>query len=127
MVVYTSIINVIALFGAVITTNIIATMAFIFVFGLTYAPRASLTYVWALELTTRDSESHYSMLSMLFDSMCLLVLGLYFLAFHSMAVLLYLVCAVQTVAIVLMVLYIPESPSFLYEKGDFEGFLQSVA
>jgi MFS family permease len=73
-----TVISIITLLLIAIGNNLIALKALIFVFGVMAAPRYSLSYVYANELTTAKHESLYSMISMVLDSSALIILGIYF-------------------------------------------------
>ena len=74
----TVIISTIALFGVIIPTNLIMLYISVFIFGVTASPRYALSYVYALELTTKNHEAFYTMLSMQADSSAMIILGIYF-------------------------------------------------
>lgn len=51
----------------------------IFLFGLTIAPRCLLSYVLAAELTPKKTQSTYTSMAMFIDSLCMMSLGAYFM------------------------------------------------
>lgn len=99
----------VCLLGICLSPNITVLYIFIFIFGLSCAPRG-LSYVYALELTTKDKESIYATIAMLFDSSCMIILGIYFYIFRNMNHIIIFVIIVQTIAIILVMIYCPESP-----------------
>jgi cellulose synthase/poly-beta-1,6-N-acetylglucosamine synthase-like glycosyltransferase len=64
--------------------TVIAQFCYILIFGITIGPRCFLSYVWAMELTPKDKHSFYSTMAMLFDSLCMIFLGVYFWVSRSM-------------------------------------------
>lgn len=74
----------VALAGLLIVNNMTLLYVFIFLFGLSGAPRYAIGYVYALELTTTNHEALYNMIAMVFDSFSLIILGTYFYFFKSM-------------------------------------------
>lgn len=118
------------LMGIIFAQNLLALYIFIFLFGMTAAPRGALSFVYALELTTKKHEAFYSMLTMVCDSSGLMVLGTYFYFVKDMKPIIYALVAIQTLLIILVCIFMPESPKFLYEKGELEHFrkaLQQIA
>ena len=89
----------------------------IFIFGLTIAPRLIMSYVLAIELTPKEHHSYYSSLPMIFDSLGMIFLGVYFQQVRSMNPMIVGMIVANLILIALIWHYIPESPKFLYEKG----------
>ena len=77
-----------------LTTNLNVLLSFIFIFGLTAAPRYSLSYVYALEIVSTDHESFYAMLSMIIDSLAMIIFGIYFYYVKDIAPLIWALIAV---------------------------------
>ncbi|CDW79844.1 solute carrier family member 5 [Stylonychia lemnae] len=118
-------ISSISFIGIFFSPNIIYVDVFILIYGMTCGPRG-LAYVYILELTTKKYEFIYSTLPMALDAISMLILGVYFLAFSDMYPLLLSVTIIQTVAMVLVMIYVPESPKQLYEKCQYQQFYQSI-
>lgn len=119
-------ISSIVLMGIIFTQNLLVLYMFIFLFGMTAAPRGALSFVYALELTTKRHEAFYSMLTMVCDSSGLIVLGTYFYFVKDMKPVIYALVVIQSLLIVLVGVFMPESPKFLYEKGELERFRKAM-
>ncbi|TNV73205.1 hypothetical protein FGO68_gene6950 [Halteria grandinella] len=112
--------------ASTIVSTFASQLAYIFIFGVTIGPRCFLSYVLAMELTPKEMHAFYSTMAMLFDSMCMIFLGVYFYAVRSMEQLILGLAIIQIVICVLMFLFIPESPKFLFEQGKKEQFITSL-
>jgi MFS family permease len=106
--------------------NLLTLYAFIFIFGLTIGPRCLLSYVLAIEMTPREIQSFYTSFAMFVDSACMVTLGLYFFYIKSMKALMVVMIILNIVLIALIWYGVPESPKYLYEKMDREGFLKAL-
>lgn len=125
VVVVSTLVSSVCLVGILLSPSLITLFVCIFIFGLTCGPRG-LSFVYALELTTSEYEVVYSTVALAIDATCMLILGLYFYFFKSMIPLLVFLTVVQTLAISLVALNAPESPKFLHDKGDTEGFIRAL-
>lgn len=122
-----TIVSTFALIGCqFLSTTVFSLFFYIFIFGVTIGPRCFLSYVLALELTPKEHHNMYCLLAMFFDSMCMVFLGTYFYAVKSMDGIMIGLIAIQVLVVFALWLYVPESPKFLYEKGQFEQFKISL-
>lgn len=103
-------------------SNLTVVLVSVFVFGITATSRWSIAYVYAIELTTKEHQPLYAMMSMMFDSSAFVLIGTYFYFVKDMTPILYTLAAIQMVCIVVQVVFIPESPFFLYEKNKLPQF-----
>jgi MFS family permease len=102
-------------------------LIYIFIFGLTILPSSLLSYVLVCELTPKEHQTFYMTLAMLFDSLGMIFLGIYFdFLSKSMKPLIVGLIILQFVLIAIMWAYVPESPKFFYEKGQTEKFIQTL-
>jgi MFS family permease len=106
--------------------NLTSLVIFTFIFGIVAAPRYALAFVYANELTTQKHEALYSMLSMIVDSSTIIVIGIYFYFFKTMQPLLLASILITIVLVFVIVMFIPESPKFLYDKGRMDEFKESL-
>eukprot|EP00347_Sterkiella_histriomuscorum_P006682 403351837 len=125
VVIISTLLGSVFMIGIIYSPNLNALYAFILLFGITLAPR-NLSYVYCLELTTHQNQSTYSMICMLFDSLGMIILGIYFSFFKSMTNLIWFTIAVQTFAALIVLVFCPESPKFLYEKKEYDKFFQAI-
>lgn len=116
----------ICLLGILLLNDLYMLFGLIFVFGLTAAPRYSLAYVYTSEVVSSQHESTYCMLAMIIDSLSMIVFGVYFFNVKSIYPLLWFLLIFQTILQIIALIYIPESPKYLYEKGDMDGFFKAL-
>ena len=62
------------------------------------------------------------MLSMVMDSTSMIILGTYFWIFNTMEPILIGSVLVTLIILILIMVYVPESPKFLYDKGRMSEF-----
>ena len=99
----------------------------IFLFGLTLAPRSLLSYVLAAELTPKQTQSVYTSMAMFIDSLCMMGLGAYFWKVsRNMDGLMWALTVVQVVVCVAIAWGVPESPKYLFEKGKKKEFNETI-
>ena len=127
IVIVSTIVNTLTLiFMQFLAPTLTLTFIYIFIFGMTVAPRCFLSFVWAMELTPKEHHLFYSTMAMIIDSACMIFLGFYFWSVKSMGALLNGLILIQIVIIALLWFFIPESAKFLYEKGRIEEFLKAL-
>lgn len=63
---------------------------------------------------------------MVFDAVSMIVFGIYFWYVKDMVPLMWFVCISQTLMVVLVMIYVPESPKFLYAKGEYDKFYKAL-
>lgn len=90
------------------------------------SPRYALTFVYCLELTTKKHEAFYSTLALTFGSSGLVILGVFFYFVKDMKIIIYILIGIQSVLIVVVALFVPESPKYLYEKGELVKFRKAM-
>jgi MFS family permease len=105
-----------------LTSSLYTLYGFIFIFGMSAAPRYSISYVYALELVSSEYETFYGMLCMTVDSISMILFGFYFYYIKDMNGILYFLAIIQTAAIIFLIYYVPESPKYLYDKGETNKF-----
>jgi MFS family permease len=103
------------------------TLVFTFLFGVTASVRYSVSYLLSTELTTTANSEFFGILCLVGDSLGALVIGIYFWVFKDMATGLWFLFVVQIFCVVILKIYVPESPRFLYNCGKKEGFIKSLA
>jgi len=102
------------------------TMVLCLLFGMTTPCRYSVAFMYTTELTTKAKAYINTVFCVLFDSLVLVLLGIYYLFFKKMDVSLYLMMAIQIFACVAMMKFMPESPHYLLSKDDKHQFCNSI-
>lgn len=106
-----------------LSSNLVTLYVFIFIFGITIGPRCLLSYVLAIEMTPREVQPFYVSFAMFIDSICMVILGVYFYFVKSMQALMIVMIVLNVILIVLIWYGVPESPKFLYEKHRKDEFI----
>jgi putative MFS transporter len=106
--------------GCIISTNLILTIAFFFLLGLTQAGKFSMAHVYLQELMPVSYRTAAGTLAQFADAATIVILALYFrfvskdwLPFQVLGLAMTFISAVALALV-------PDSPKYLYSKGKFQ-------
>jgi len=102
------------------------TLVFTLLFGMTGACRYSVAYVYAVELAPTAQQGTHGVFCMLFDSASTVVLGVYYYFLKTWDSSMYFLVASQTLAVLYMLVRVPESPRWLLQKEEKDAFIKSI-
>lgn len=97
------------------------------ILGLTYNPRGSTVYLYSAELLPKDKRLLFGSLLFFIDGMFSVSASYYFYEFKSQNAFFLFIIVGFTTAWILMIVFLPETPSFLLMKGDIKGYRLSLA
>ena len=92
------------------------------IMGLSYNPRGSTSYLYALEVIPNEARLLFGTLLFFFDGCFSVFTAVYFFYWKSQNLYLIVLGAVFTLALIVMKFFLPETPAFLLMKGDINGY-----
>ena len=92
------------------------------IMGLSYNPRGSTSYLYALEVIPNEARLLFGTLLFFFDGCFTVFTAVYFFYWKSQNLYLIVLGAVFTLALIVMKFFLPETPAFLLMKGDINGY-----
>ena len=98
--------------------------------GLSYAPRASVCYIYGTEFLTQKSSLYFGVFLFAIDGVMTMVTPYYFWIFKYQFYYMLYLAVVMTLNILYVLFFIPESPYFLQSKlqySDLESCLITIA
>lgn len=95
--------------------------------GLTYNPRGSTVYLFAVEMIPFNSRLMFGSALFFFDGCFSVFVSFYFYYWKNQNSLLIVLGTLFTTALVVLHFFLPETPQFLLVKGDVTGYQLSIA
>jgi len=92
------------------------------ILGLTYNPRGSTAYLYGAEMLPVDKRLLFGSLLFFIDGLFSVFASFYFYTFKNQNVFFIGICIIFVTALVIMALFLPETPSFLLMKGNIPGY-----
>jgi MFS family permease len=95
--------------------------------GLSYNPRCSTAYLYGAEMLPKPLRIRFNAAVFFFDGSMTILAPVFFYYFGNQNAIFFVFALIMSVALVCFKFLLPESPSFLLSKGDFEGYRKCMA
>ena len=110
-----------AIFGLIASDSVLLTQVLLFVMGLCAAGRVSVGFLYVMEVIPTASRGFISFLLGSIDCMTMIYATVYFKYLTHDSIYWELFSGCQNILMLILVLYyLPESPRWLYEKGQYQ-------
>ncbi len=113
-------VQVLAFVGLMVCKNIMGTLSLILLFGLCGGGRSTVGFLYLMELVPRKDKKYTGTLTSAFDSFVYTVTGFFFWFMCKDTFYLLFMCAIGNFLVAIGVIFVPESPEYLYEKKEFQ-------
>lgn len=90
--------------------------------GLSYNPRGSTAYLYGAEMLPVNKRLLYGSILFFLDGCFSVFASYYFYTWKNQNLFFSIVFCVFTTALLIMIIFLPETPSFLLMKGDVAGY-----
>ena len=105
----------------IFSQSIMLTTAMLFMMGVCAAGRASVGFLYIMEMVPNHAKSFVASMVGMLDCMTMIYATIYFMFISHDSVYWEYFAVFQNIATILLVLmYVPESPKWLFEKGRFK-------
>lgn len=94
--------------------------------ALTYNPRGSTAYLYATEVIPRTKRLSFATFHFTVDGFLSIITACYFFYIGDVNIFFAIVGIIFTIALIVIQIFVPETPSFLLATGDTEGFTASI-
>lgn len=95
--------------------------------GLSYNPRSSTAYLYGAEMLPKNLRIRFNAALFFLDGTTTILVPVFFYYFGNQNTIFLVFSLIISFALVCLKFVLPESPSFLLSKGDFEGYRKCMA